>query len=107
MADPVFTPAVDAAIATNATKVTVAGGTVASAAGYLRGIDWMGLAGLFLAMAGVGISYYFKCRQDERDRQRAADDHAESMERRKRDEEEYQLRRQLLEHQISSHMEGE
>lgn len=101
MPDPLFSPAADAAIASSASKATLAGGATATAVGFFQGIDWMGLGGLMIAIAGGLISLYFKSRQDKRNQILLAGQEEERKARMRRDDLEAQLRRQLLEREIA------
>lgn len=103
MADPIFSPAADAAIASGAGKTTVAAGMTAGVTGWasnmglpswLGAIDWVSAAGLLVALIGLFVSWKFKRRQDEREAKAAADAHTEHIMRMHQMELESQMRRE-------------
>lgn len=59
-------------IATEATAVsiankTTAGGAAAGMAGFVTNINWLGVTGAFVALAGFAVSVYFQVRRDRRE----------------------------------------
>lgn len=66
MADNRAGIAMDTAAASLADKVT-AGGAVTGVAGWLMQINWIGLIGVFVALGGFAISWYFQIKRDQRE----------------------------------------
>ena len=71
-----------------ANKTTMAG-AVAGTLGWLAQINWIGLSGVMIALAGLLANLYFQHRRDKREQ-------AEREERRWRAEREHQLRMEAL-----------
>lgn len=59
-------------LATEATAVSVANkatgaGAAAGMAGFFANINWLGVTGVFVALAGFAVSVYFQVRRDKRE----------------------------------------
>lgn len=76
---------VGAAVANKVTQV----GAAAGLTGWLMSVNWIGWAGVAIALAGFGVNLYFQHRRDKREQ-------AEREERRWREEREHQLRMDAL-----------
>lgn len=76
---------VGAAVANKVTQV----GAAAGLTGWLMSVNWIGWAGVAIALAGFAVNLYFQRRQDQREQ-------AERDERRWREEREHQLRMDAL-----------
>lgn len=74
--------------ATIANKVTQVG-AAAGFTGWLMSVNWIGWAGVAIALAGFAVNLYFQRRRDQREQ-------AERDERRWREEREHQLRMEAL-----------
>lgn len=71
-----------------ANKTTVAG-AVAGALGWMAQVNWLGLAGVLIALLGLLANIYFQHRRDKREQE-------EREERRWREEREHQMRMAAL-----------
>ena len=98
---------VDTTIAGYATKATYGAAAFAGITGWLSQVDWVSITGLIIAAVTFCTNRHYKRRQDKRDRDRRAEEHAEHEARMKREELESQLRVQLMQHQMSSRTEAE
>lgn len=76
---------VGASVANKATAV----GAVTGAVGWLAQVNWLGLSGVFIAILGLLVNFYFQYRRDKREQ-------AEREERRWRAEREHQMRMAAL-----------
>ena len=66
MAQQVHEGVIEAVGASIANKATF-GGAVAGFLGWLSQVNWIGLAGVFIALAGLALNYYFQHRRDMRE----------------------------------------
>ena len=57
---------VDAA-AVSITNKSMLGGAIAGAFGWLAQINWIGLGGFLIALAGLAVNFYFQHRRDKRE----------------------------------------
>jgi hypothetical protein len=46
---------------------TTLGGSAAGIAGWLASINWLGLSGVLIALAGLVVNVYFQMRRDRRE----------------------------------------
>lgn len=67
MADPIFTPAVDAGIASAAGKTTFWAAITSAVSSIVGGVDWLSIGGFLIALCGLCVSWYFKRAQGRRD----------------------------------------
>ncbi len=58
--------AIDAAVISVATKTTWSGAGT-GLLGFLASVNWMGLAGVLVALGGLGVNLYFQVRRDRRE----------------------------------------
>lgn len=104
MADPIITPAADAAIASGAGKTSFWAAITSGASGLVGGIDWISTGGFLIALCSLCVSWYFKRgqaqrdlefkrREDERQDKAADDAHAEHLARMRQMELESQMSR--------------
>ena len=56
----------DVAGVSTAHKVTVTG-AMTGALGWMTQIDWLGVSGFVIAVAGIGINMFFQLRRDRRE----------------------------------------
>lgn len=66
MAQQVHEGVVEAIGASVANKATF-GGAAAGFLGWLAQVNWIGLAGVLIALAGLAFNYYFQHRRDKRE----------------------------------------
>ena len=59
---------VEASVAAIASKATYTGGA-AGLAGFLTQTDWLGLLGVFIALTGLVISFYFSYQRNLREKE--------------------------------------
>lgn len=71
MAQQVHDGMVEVFGAAAANKVTQAG-AVAGVFGWLAQINWIGLSGVLIALAGLATNYYFQYRRDRREQAESA-----------------------------------
>lgn len=88
MAQQVNESVVDA-VAVSVTNKGMLGGAIAGFFGWLASVNWIGLSGVLIALAGLLANLYFQHRRDKREQ-------AEREERRWREEREHQLRVEAL-----------
>ncbi len=78
--------AIEAAVVSVANKTTV-GGALTGLAGWFAEVNWIGLIGALIAVAGLMISAYFQYRRDKREEaDRAEASHARRLAERKAQE---------------------
>ena len=65
MSDTQIQDAAAAAAAAAASKATNIGAATAVGAGFLAN-NWIGIAGLIIGLAGFGVNWYFKLKEDRR-----------------------------------------
>lgn len=70
--------AIDAAAGSIAAKITVGSGA-GTALAMWASIDWLGVLGVVVALAGLYTTWHYKRKQDRRAEKKAADDHEESL----------------------------
>ena len=58
--------AIEATIVATSQKITVAGGG-ASFLGWLAAIDWLAFLGIFIALVGLAINFYFSWQRNKRE----------------------------------------
>ena len=58
--------AVEATIVATSQKMTVAGGG-ASFLGWVASIDWLAFVGIFIALVGLAINFYFSHQRNKRE----------------------------------------
>jgi hypothetical protein len=79
-------------IAKGATGVTYGSLTVAGIVAWINSLDWIALGGFTIGVVTAVVNLRFKRRQEERAKQKAADEHEESLQRQRLNELETQLR---------------
>lgn len=80
------------AVAKAATGVTYGSLTVAGVIAWINSLDWIALSGFIIGAVTAFVNLSFKRRQEERAKQKAADEHQESLQRQRLNELEMQLR---------------
>lgn len=58
--------AIEATIVATSQKITVAGGG-ASFLGWVASIDWLAFVGIFIALVGLAINFYFSWQRNKRE----------------------------------------
>lgn len=71
MAQQVHEGVIEAVGASVANKATF-GGAAAGFLGWLAQVNWIGLAGVLIALAGLALNYYFQHRRDMREQAESA-----------------------------------
>lgn len=77
------TTAIETTAAATASKATYAGGAT-TVFGYLASIDWLALAGFFIAIAGFFVNAYFQYKRHKREE-------LESLIRMQRDQDKHEI----------------
>ncbi len=62
----------DATISAAGNKTAIWGGVATTIYGWFQAINWVSAAGIFAAVAGLGLNIYFSARRDRRE-QRESD----------------------------------
>ncbi|MCZ4321450.1 holin [Pseudomonas anguilliseptica] len=71
MAQQVHEGFIEAVGASVANKFTF-GGAATGFIGWLAQVNWIGLAGVLIALAGLAANYYFQHRRDKREQEESA-----------------------------------
>lgn len=80
--------AIETTVAATASKATYAGGAT-TLFGYIASIDWLALAGFFIAIAGFLVNAYFQYKRHKREE-------TESMIRIQRDQDRHEIEMKKL-----------